>query len=261
MRRLLTLIGLLFAFQAATAQSWEVGGFVGGAGYMGDLNTDNPLKVSGLAGGALVKYNFGRYLSAKASLTIGNIKAADSLSGTQQFQDRNLSFSTRLTEVSLTGEFNFLSYVPSISKNIYTPFIYAGVGMISYTPRTTYRGQTYDLRELRTEGQALPYNNSALVVPFGVGIKYNVAGALNLIADLGYRVAQTDYLDDVSGNYAAKNTFSDPVARALSDRSGERTGIYRGSAGSQRGDLRPRDTYFFVGLSLTYTFITSKCYF
>lgn len=261
MPRFLTVICFLFAFNTASAQSWEVGGFVGGAGYMGDLNPNNPLKISGAAGGVIVKYNFGPYLSAKAAYTYGHITGADSLSGNQQFRDRNLSFSTGLSELSLVGELNFMSYVPSISKNIYTPFIYAGVGLVSYSPKATFNRQVYDLREYTTEGQSAPYGTSALSIPFGVGIKYNISGRLNLIADLGYRVARTDFLDDVSGVYANKATLPGAISVALSDRSGERTGNYIGSAGSQRGDLRARDTYLFVGFSLTYTFINSKCYF
>jgi hypothetical protein len=60
--------------------------------------------------------------------------------------------------------------------------------------------------------------------------------------------------------YADKSKLTG-VARALSDRSGEKAGIYIGSAGTQRGDLKPRDSYFIVGLTISYTFVTKRCYF
>lgn len=261
MPKILTFILLLFAASNLQAQSWEMGGFGGGAGYMGDLNPNNPVKVSGVAAGAFVKYNFNRYLSAKLNYTYGSISATDSTSSKKQFRDRNLSFTTKLSEVSLIAEFNFMEYMASVTNNKYTPFIYVGVGLVNYNPQTNYNGQTYDLQPLQTEGQAKPYSNSALSIPYGIGIKYNFSGQWNLAADIGYRQPRTDYLDDVSGNYPNKSTFSNSVAAALSDRSGERTGVYTGAAGTQRGDLRGRDTYLFVGLSISFTFVTQKCYY
>ena len=234
---------------------------MGGTGYMGDLNTNNPLKVSGISAGGFVKYNFNPYFSAKLGYTFGNINAADSLSSSQQLRDRNLSFSTNLHEASLTGEFNFLDYVPTISKNIFTPFIFAGVAVVNYKPTTIYAGDRYDLRELSTEGQGTPYNKMALAIPYGAGVKYNIGGRLNLIADIGYRHVRTDYLDDVSGNYPNPANLPTAIQWALSDRSFEKTGIYIGTPGTQRGDNRRFDTYFFVGLSLSYTFINAKCYY
>ncbi|MDB5010303.1 MAG: outer rane beta-barrel protein [Mucilaginibacter sp.] len=261
MPKTLVLIFLLFITSHLKAQSWEVGGFAGGAGYMGDLNPTNPLKISGAAVGGLVKYNFNGYLSAKLNYTFGTIRGADSTSSSQQFRDRNLSFVTKLNELSLIGEFNFMKYIPSVSSNVYTPFIYIGVGVTGYNPQATYKGQTYDLRPLQTEGQSKPYGKTAFSIPYGVGIKYNFTGAWNIIADIGYRNPNTDYLDDVSGYYPAKSNLTSPLSVALSDRSGEKTSIYTGTTGSQRGDLRPRDTYLFIGFTISYTFITPKCYY
>jgi hypothetical protein len=260
MPRILLIVILLFITCNLQAQSWEVGGFFGAAGYMGDLNQTNPIKPSGPALGAMVKYNFNGYLALKANFTYATIAGADSTSHNQQTRNRNLSFITPLNELSVTGEFNFFQYIPSISHSLYTPFIYIGVGLVKYTPQANYQGQTYDLRPLETEGQGKPYSNLALSIPYGVGVKYNFSGAWNLIADIGYRNPNTDYLDDVSGNYPDKTKLS-PLGAVLSDRSGEKTGNYIGTAGTQRGDLRPRDTYLFVGFTISYTFITSKCYF
>ena len=258
------LVGIFLTFVYSTAvfaQSWEFGGRLGGAGYLGDLNTNNPVKVSGLSAGAFVKYNFNPYVSARLGYTYGHITAADSVSSNAQFRERNLSFSTNLNELSLTGELNFLDYVPSISKNVFTPFIFGGAALVNYNPVAVYQGTSYQLRTLRTEGQADAYASTTWAIPYGVGFKYNFSGRLNLMADIGYRYVHSDYLDDVSGNYASKAQFTDNVARAFSDRSGENNNIYIGSDGTQRGDQRPHDTYFFIGLSISYTFITQKCYY
>jgi hypothetical protein len=251
---LATILLTLFCL-TSQAQTWEIGGTFAGAGYMGDLNQENPFKFSGLGGGIFIKRNLDRYFSLKLGYTYGVIKGADSLSKSAQARNRNLSFQTPLTEVSLTGEFNFMEYVPSVSKNVYTPYIFAGIAMTEYTPQTIYNGQKYDLRTLETEGKS--YKGSTIAVPFGVGIKYNIAGQFTIGADLGYRAAFTDYLDDVAGVYANKATLSTPLSAILSDRSSSGIGV----PGTQRGDMRPKDTYMFVGFSISYTFITPKCYY
>lgn len=255
MRKSLLVLLLLTLSLNLMAQTWEIGGFGGGTGYMGDLNQKNPLKVSGIAAGAFLRYNFNGYISLGAGANYGMISAADSLSSNQQNRIRNLSFSTRLLEASLTAEFNFMEYVPSVSKNIYTPYVLFGIAYTNYNPKANYQGQTYDLRYFQTEG--VVYKNNTVAIPFGIGIKYNIAGRLTLAANLSYRTAYTDYLDDVSGTYPGPSVLSNPISAALSDRSA----THIGSAGTQRGDLRPHDTYFFTGLSVSYTFITPKCYY
>jgi hypothetical protein len=252
---------LIFLAFDTQAQTWEVGGFAGGSAYMGDLNPNNPVKVSGFAVGAFVKRNFNGYLSAKLNYTFGQISGADSTSGNAQRRLRNLSFYDQLNELSLIGEFNFMKYIPQAGENKYTPFVYFGLGVVGYQPIAKYQGEYYDLRTLTTEGQPRPYSKAAMSIPYGIGFKYNFSGKWNLIADIGYRNPSTDYLDDVSGNYPNKSKLPNDLSKTLSDRSGENTGVYIGSPGSQRGDLRPKDTYMFVGFSISYTFVTSKCYF
>lgn len=243
------------------AQTWELGGSFGGAGYMGDLNPNNPVKVSGPSFGGFIKRNFDGYWSAKINYTYGTISAADSNSNDQQFRNRNLSFTTTLSEISVIGEFNFMHYIPEAGNNRFTPFIYLGIAAVNYYPSTVYKGITYELRGRATEGEKKPYPTMAFSIPYGAGIKYNILGKWTLTANMGYRNPNTDYLDDVSSVYPVEKRPPGDITRALSDRSGEKTGVYIGSPGSQRGDLNPRDTYFFAQVSISYTFVTQKCYF
>jgi hypothetical protein len=256
-------VTILFIFVSfhLQAQTWELGGAAGGAGYMGDLNPNNPVKISGISAGAFVARNFNRYLSLKLSYTYGKIGAADSNSSNPQLRDRNLSFTDNLNEVSLVSEFNFMDYLAGVSKNRYTPFVYFGIGIVGYNPQAVYMGHTYDLRPLMTEGETKPYSKTAISTPYGAGIKYNINGYWNIIADIGYRQPNTDYLDDVNGIYPNPGKLPNDLSRILSDRSGEKTGVYIGTPGSQRGDGRGRDTYMFIQVGISYTFVTQKCYF
>jgi opacity protein-like surface antigen len=259
MLKFFAVILFLFVSLNLQAQTWEIGGAAIGAGYIGDLNP-SPFKLSGLGGGLFIKRNFNGYLSAKLNYSFAEIRGADSTSNSQQLRDRNLSFTDPLQELSLLAEFNFMKFIPDVSKSRYTPYIYLGAGITSYTPRAVYNQQTVGLRDLKTEGQSKAYSKYAIVIPYGAGIKYNFSGKWTVGADVGYRYTNTDYLDDVSGVYADKTKLTG-VARALSDRSGERNNVYIGSAGTQRGDFRSKDIYMFAGFTLSYTFITEKCYF
>ena len=259
MHRFFGLIILLLISFESYAQKWEVGGFAGSSGYMGDFNQNNPLKFTDFSIGAFVKHNFSGYFSAKLGYTYGTIRGADSLSSNQQLRNRNLSFFSPLNEVALTGEINFFNYEPGISMKRWTPFIFSGIAIVNYDPKTQYKGDTYVLRPYKTEGQQKEYPYNALSIPYGVGVKVNFYKSWNVAIELGYRTAFTGYLDDVSGVYADKNSMDNIYSRILSDRSGEKTGVYIGSAGSQRGNLSARDTYMIAGFSISYTFISQKC--
>ena len=257
MPKFVAIVFLLFISYHLQAQStWEIGGAIGGAGYQGDLNLNNPVKLSGLEGGLYVKRNFNGYLSAKLNYTMGRISADDSKSNSQQFRDRNLSFSDNLKEISVIGEFNFMKYIPDAGPNKYTPYIYSGIGYTTYNPHANYQGQSYSLRELRTEGES-PYSKGTMVIPYGAGIKYNFNSKWTVAGDVGYRFTFTDYLDDVSTVYPVDpSKLPSDVARALSDRS-----LQPNAPGSQRGDFKKRDTYFFIGFTISYTFVTQSCYY
>jgi len=260
MPKFVAFILFLFISYHLQAQTWEVGGAVGGAGYIGDLNPNNPVKISGVSGGVFVARNFDGYLSARLNVAYGKISADDSKSSSEQFRDRNLSFNSPIKEASLIGQFNFMNYIPDAGRNKYTPYIYSGIGWATYSPHANYLGDSYSLRDLTTEGQTRPYKSGTLVVPYGVGIKYNFNGKWTAGADLGYRFTFTDYLDDVSGVYADPNLLPNNTSRALADRSTE-VGKPLNAPGSQRGDFKGRDTYFFVGFTISFTFVTQRCYY
>lgn len=258
---------ILFAFSfslsalSLRAQTWEAGGSVGGSGYMGDINQRSPVKISGLSAGVFVQRNLNPYFSLKLNYTHGKIQGADSTSNNAQQRDRNLSFRTTLSELSLMGEFNFMKYTPGADDHHFSPFVFFGIGAVDYNPQAGYLGSVYDLRPLGTEGQSQEYARVAMVIPYGAGIKYNFNSSWNIMLNAGYRYVRSDYLDDISGVYPDRTRFVNPLAAALSDRSGERTGTYIGVPGTQRGDFRSRDTYMFIGFTLSFTFVTSNCYY
>ncbi len=263
-RTILFFLLLFFANQASFSQQVEVGIHGGGASYLGDLNQYNPVKISGISAGAFARLNFNPHLGLGLHYNYGKVKANDANSNNAQFRDRNLSFYTPLNEVSLLLDFNLFDLYSYGPKRKFTPFIFLGVGALLYNPKTKLNGTAYALKSYTTEAQTEEYNGYTLTIPYGVGVKYKVKDNWTIFSQIGYRTPFTDYIDDVSGVYPAQSAFNNMpnpvISRVLSDRSGEQTGIYLGDPGTQRGDFRKRDNYMFVGIGISYTFVSQKCF-
>lgn len=261
----LLLFFLFFAFSTQISRgqeggNWELGIMAGGAGYMGDLNQNNPLKISGISAGIFGKRNFNQYLGVRLNYTYGQIEAKDSESSNTQFRDRNLSFKTSLNEVSAILDFNLFNFKLGGGSRLFSPYIFAGAGAVIFEPTVKYGGEKYRLDRMATEGQENAYSNIAITIPYGIGLRYNYKDTWSVFSEIGYRTPMTDYIDDVSGkypSYALQNnvTVGNPSLN-LSDPSIGQIGI----PGTQRGDLRKRDTYLFVSVGISFTFVSSKCY-
>lgn len=261
-------LGLFFLLSfglisTAFAQRAEVGIDLGGAGYMGDLNVNKPLKISGASAGVFAKINFDPYWGVGLYYTYGSVKANDLSSSNPDLRNRGLNFKSNIHEISILTELNFFDIYSPISKKRFSPFIFAGIGGFIFNPRANYGGGEFELRPYRTEGPSTLYKNYAITVPYGAGVKYRWSDNLTIFSKIGYRTAFTDYLDDVSGVYPAANAWikDPPGEAAFSQAISNRTPITnRAPAGSQRGDFRKRDTYMFVSIGISYTFVSQKCF-
>ncbi|WP_231427045.1 MULTISPECIES: DUF6089 family protein [Pedobacter] len=238
--------------------NWEIGLMGGGAGYMGDLNQNHPLKVSGISAGVYGKKNFNQYLGVRLNYTYGQIQAKDSQSNNAQFRERNLSFNTSLNELSALVDFNFFNFNLGGGTRQFTPYLFTGAGFLIFKPKVKYDGETYRLDRLATEGQEDGYKNTVLTIPYGVGLRYNYKDTWSVFTELGYRTPLTDYIDDVSGRYPVNPVFVGNGQNRinLSDPSVSQIGV----PDTQRGDFRKRDTYLFVSVGISFTFVSSKCY-
>jgi len=258
-KQLVYFIAMFLCGIGAKAQVFEIGAVAGGAGYLGDLNQNKPLKISGISAGVFVKANINPYWAFGLHYTYGKIKADDTKSDNEDFRNRRLRFYTPLNEVSLQVDFNFFEYFAGGGTRNFSPYIFTGIGGVLFNPKIKDGGTTYRLREFQTEDQSVLYKNYSLVIPYGVGMKVKLKENWGLLTQIGYRTAYTDYLDDVSGNYyTLSSTWSkDANLVALRDRFANPSGQ---PSGTQRGDFRKRDTYMFVGIGISYTFVSQKCY-
>lgn len=259
---LLLFLCFLGSYQAFS-QTWELGISAGGMGYQGDLNQHKFYKLNNLALGGSIKRNFDGFWSLKLAILNGKVSANDADSDFAQERERNLNFYSGITEGSLLVEFNFFDYGLNFGQSRITPFIFTGLSVFGFNPKTDYRGETYELRLFNTEGQPTgeAYKTISTSIPLGAGVKYRINEKLNLAAEFGFRKANTDYLDDVSQRYP--NLAYGSTRAALADRSIGQNKLGNPATpdakGIQRGDFRKKDTYLFAGITLSYTFVRQNC--
>lgn len=276
-----------------TAVMFEVGGSLGIMNCLTDIGGKKGL------GGKFLKdlnignnqFNGGLYLTAtyKEAVAIriegifGQVKAYDSIlkdvQSTTSRYNRNLSFTSKISEISAVAEFypffiftnwsNREDYPPN-----YSPYIIAGVGYYTFNPQTTLNGKIVDLQPLSTEGQGFaeypnrkPYKLKQINYPVGIGLKYELSSVLNLRGEFLYRILKTDYLDDLSARYIDPSLypkyFSDTRladARALNDRRSKNNTEYpiNPLGGQIRGNPNNNDAYFSFNIKLGYTFGRQK---
>ncbi|MFL5764540.1 MAG: DUF6089 family protein [Bacteroidia bacterium] len=257
---------LLCAFtvfaQSKRRKSAEIGVFLGGSYYIGDLN---PLvhfnQFTKPAGGIVFRYNLNLRTSVRANFLRGSVEAHDSFSPNDAAQQRNLSFRSPITELSVQGEFNFLDYQIGNEKRKFSPYIFLGIAMFKFDPQGMLNGDWVRLQPLGTEGQGLDggatkkkYKLTQVSIPFGVGARANLSKNIGISFEWGMRKTFTDYLDDCSKRYY------DPVklaaargatAAVMSDPSIGTDPSYLNS-GRQRGNPTNKDWYSFAGIALTF---------
>jgi hypothetical protein len=262
MKKTSFLVGLLSMGAFAFSQNIHVGIFGGLAAYQGDL-TDRiiPKKVTNGAIGVTVNYELTPQIMLRGGFTYSVVGGADRFASDDSMLARNLAFETHLTEFSAIGEYYFFN----LDEQKFSPYVFGGVAVFHFNPYA-YSGTTDKifLKPLSTEGEGLsaypdhkPYALTQLALPFGAGVKYAFNDRVRLGLELGIRKLFTDYLDDVSSRYV------DP-ADLLADRGQLAVDMsYRGdelpggnpnypAKGAQRGGVKHKDSYYFLGLHLTY---------
>lgn len=244
------------------SQHSEVGIMLGVSAYQGDLspssNRLNPGQINPMVG-IFGRKNFNQYLAARLGFNYGVLSAEDSKSTIESAKIRNLSFRSNIFEGNLMLEFNILGYEPYNLEKPWSPYIFAGIAFFHYNPKAKYDGEWVELQPLGTEGQGLtnypdrtPYNLNSFSIPMGGGIKFALSDTWNIGAEVGLRMAFTDYLDDVSKTYVEESLLleQNPLSAALANRTGNLI-----EAGSVRGNNKVSDWYAFIGITLSRNFL------
>ncbi|NUQ22441.1 MAG: outer membrane beta-barrel protein [Saprospiraceae bacterium] len=209
MRFVYTILSMIVLSTAALAQpQWEVGAFIGLANYQGDLVKETfPLfKEGNPAFGFSGRYVYDYTWSFRGNFTIGKITGDDVNYRSDEFRaGRNARFENTLAELSGAvewepfGEWRYLSGMGF--KKMISPYIFAGVGF-------TFTGldAQYPAPETVSPGMALllaqdknaNFSKTLIVLPVGLGVKFDLSEYWFLGLEFGMRYAFTDYLDGIS---------------------------------------------------------------
>lgn len=275
MRKILIIL-LFISPLGLMAQYWDMGVFLGGANYNGDLVDKGSIlvaKETKFTYGFIARYNLSNRFSFKGSLYKGKISGSDNnaVENYSKKYTRNLSFRSSIMDISATVEFNILQYKTGHFKYKYAPYIFLGVGYLKFNPQAFYEGKWINLQPLGTEGQGFPlyndriYSLSQIVIPFGVGWKQSLSRNISIGLELSARKTFTDYLDDVSTTYIEQDILTKThgsISFELSNRTDEvgdgELIVYTNK--SPRGNPDKKDWYYFAGFTITYAILGNMCF-
>lgn len=254
---------LLFSLPiAAIAQEdMSLGFSFGASNYQGDLTPAalSNIGKTNISAGAFLRLQHNDYFNTRVNIQYGSVEAADADGGPGRVE-RNLSFWSNIWEAAVIEELNLIGFNSSNNRFI-SPYLFGGVAVFHFNPKTEYFGQVVELQPLGTEGQGIPgfageYSLFQVAIPLGGGLKLAFSKDATFAIELGGRKLFTDYLDDVSGPYVDSRTLlngNGPLAAALGNRIGE---YYNSDPvnipGAPRGNPKYSDWYFFSTVSLSF---------
>lgn len=253
---------MLLVTNVGRSQDWEFGLSGGMSGYMGELNPTNPLKLNDWTLGLLVRKNLSRNWAVRFNFLRANTQGDGASNSNEFVRQQQLYFKSPIYEASLVGEFNFFKFEPSYGRVSYTPYLFAGIGGFHFQPKNyNFDGELVNLHDYQTEG--VDYKRYALSIPFGVGFRYNLRGPWTIGVELGYRIAFTDYIDDISGDYINGFDWVPGRNRLGDEELNQRLYFIDPSqqmlVGTQRGDGRQKDAYMLATFTVTYAIFRAGC--
>ncbi|UQD55168.1 DUF6089 family protein [Flavobacterium sp. K5-23] len=224
MVKLFNLFLLLFLGISTQAQIHEIGVFVGGSNFIGDVGPTTYIAPNEPALGLLYKWNKSPRHAYRFSYTQSKISSNDLNSKETSRSQRGYHFENNIKEVSLGLEFNFFDFDLHNLKNKTTPYVYSGLSYFRHDELYILAGET------RKDKSA-----NSIAVPMIIGIKSKFSPNFILAIEVGARYSFSDNLD-------GSNSENENLKYL------------------QFGNLNNNDWYVFSGVTLTYTFGNSPCY-
>ena len=212
-------------FTATQAQINELGVFVGGSNFIGDVGATTFINPNASTVGLIYKWNKTPRHSWRITYIQSNLESNDIDSEELRRINRGFSFQNTIKEISGGIEFNFFDF------NIYnplerkiTPYVFTGLSL-SFYDSLFYK---YGLAEFDSK-------QKTLALPIILGVKSNLTSNFVLGLEIG---ARYNYSDDIDGSLPRNESWQ-PI---------------------QFGNQNNNDWYVFSGITLTYTFGNKPCF-
>lgn len=225
MRQLIVLIISILSINLNYAQINEIGVYVGGSNFIGDVGATTYIAPNAPALGLLYKWNASKRHSWRASIIYSDLKAFDSKSDDPRRQQRDYTFDSNLLEISAGLEFTFMDFNLHTGEKVFTPYLYSGLSSARHN-------DFYYVNSIQT-----PENTSSWTfgIPMALGFKASFIEGFILGIEIG-----------------ARYTFSDSIDGSIPKNDSNQEFRF--------GNVNNTDWYVFSGLTLTYTFGENPCY-
>lgn len=224
MRTLYIYIFLLFSTCKINAQINELGVFLGGINYIGDVGPTDYISPNEPAFGIIYKWNRSERHSYRFSYFQGNITSNDLDSKSPNRKLRGNSFKNSIKEFSAGLEFNFTEFDLHNHEKTTTPYIFTGLNLF-----------IYDEIFILGNKSNIDHRTSSLAIPMIIGLKTRLINNFILGFEVGARYTFTDNLD---GSNPKNENFES----------------------LKFGNQNSKDWYVFSGITLTYTFGKNPCF-
>ena len=234
MKRKIIHVIILFISMTVFSQNNEIGVFIGGSNYIGDVGPTTyihpfsyNLSTNAVAG-IIYRKNLNERIALRAKFNFAKIGSSDNWPKTAEYRkQRGKYFKNRIVEFGLGIDFNFVDFDIYSSSFQMSPYIGTGISFFEYDPLKYEIGNA----------EAIQYGDASdLSFPITIGYKIKPFNSFIIAFEINANYSNSDNLD---------GSFPGQEQMASSD--------YFGSTLS-------KDWYVFSGITLTYLFGNKKCY-
>ena len=114
------------------AQYHEIGAFLGGSNYVGDIGTTSYVYPNSSAFGLVYRWNLKTRYSLRAGINLSKIKGSDYDTGDLNRFKRGYKFNNTIKEGILGIEFNFIDFNLHDGKPVYAPYTFFGLSYFQF---------------------------------------------------------------------------------------------------------------------------------
>lgn len=224
MKKFVLFTAIVFITMTSKAQINEVGLFVGGSNYIGDIGPEYYINPNNIMVGAIYKWNMNPRIAIRGTFTYAEISSDDAHATNKARFNRGMRFRNSIKELAVGVEFNYFEYNLDDDRKTHTPYLLVEFAAFNYNAVRS-----------ETPPGSLQYNyesKTAYAIPFGIGYKTKLVNDFAIALEIRARYT---FVDDIDYNNQKINSL-------------------------KFGNPDSNDWYILTGISLVYSFGRPPCY-
>lgn len=224
MKKFVLFTAIVFITMTSKAQINEVGLFVGGSNYIGDIGPEYYINPNNFMGGVIYKWNLNPRIAFRGTFTYAQLSSDDADATNKARYNRGMRFTNSIKELAFGVEFNYFEYNLDDYRKTKTPYLLVEFAAFNYNvvrSETSSGSQQYNYE-----------SKTAYAIPFGIGYKMKLVNDFAIALELRARYT---FVDDIDYNNQEINSL-------------------------KFGNPNSNDWYMLTGISLVYSFGRPSCY-